>query len=131
MILVEEILLANHLNVEVWDQSRLIAADTTKVELYIRMKVDLIPSFFMNPQHYETVKKVFGPQIVFEHRMEKTFVKNHDISTTFHELLDSFKKNTLPYLSNPAFPRCLAISKHRDIENNHYKYRSFLQDTSS
>ena len=131
MILVEEILLANHLNVEVWDHSRLIAANTTKVELYVRMKVDLIPSFFMKPQHYETVKKVFGPQIFFEHRLEKTFVKNPEICTTFQELLDSFKKNTLPYLSNPAFSRSLALSKHRDIEKNHYKYRLFLQDTSS
>lgn len=128
MTLVEEIHLANHHTVEVWNQSRLIAADTTKVELYIRMRVDLTPSFFVKPEHYETVRKVFGTQIFFEHRMERAFVKNSEINITFQELLESFKKDTLPYLSGSAFPRRFAVFKHREIENNHYKYRLLLQD---
>ena len=41
MDLVKEMPLSNHLVVEVWDYSRPIATDTTKVELAIKIKVDV------------------------------------------------------------------------------------------
>jgi len=131
MELVEKIILPNHLTVEVWDKSRLIAADTVKVELYISMKVDLDPSYFIKHEHYNMVKKVFGPQIVFEHTMERAFVKNTEKEVTFQTLLESLKKDTFPYLSKPAFPRSFALSKYWDIEKNRYKYQSFFQDCDS
>ncbi len=130
MELVEVIPLPNDLTVEVWDQSRPIASDTSKVDIFFRMKVDLDPSYFINPEHYQLVKKVFGPQIFFEYRMERAFVNNREKDAAFQELLAAFKKNTLPYLSKPAFPRNLAISKHRDIEKNPYKYRLLFQNLS-
>jgi len=123
MELVEVIPLPNDLTVEVWDQSRPIASDTSKVDIFFRMKVDLDPSYFIKTEHYQRVKKVFGPQIFYEYRMERAFVNNREKDVTFRELLAAFKRDTLPYLSRPAFPRSLAISKHRDIEKNPYKYR--------
>jgi hypothetical protein len=128
MELVEKIILPNRLTVEVWDKSRFIAADTMKVELYISMKVDLDPSYFIKHEHYNMVKKVFGPQIVFEHTMERAFVKNSAREATLQTLLESFKKDTFPYLSKPAFPRSFSLSKYWDIEKNRYKYQSFFQD---
>jgi hypothetical protein len=130
MELVEVIPLPNDFAVEVWDQSRPIASNTSKVDIFFRMKVDLDPSYFIKPEHYQMVKKVFGPQIFFEYRMERAFVNNREKDAAFQELLTSFKKVTLPYLSRPAFPRSLAISKHRDIEKNPYKYRLLFQNLS-
>jgi hypothetical protein len=122
MKLVEEIPLPNHLTVEIWDKSRPIAADTTKVEIAIRMKVDLRPSYFMKPEYFELVKTVFGSQIFFEYTMERSFVNHREKDAVFQELLVSFKKDTLPYLSKPAFPRSFALSRYREIEKNRYKY---------
>jgi hypothetical protein len=68
MRLVEEIPLANGLKVEVWDKSISIAADTTKVELLIRSKVELRSSYFTKPEHFELVRKVLGPEIFFEYK---------------------------------------------------------------
>jgi len=130
MKLIEEISLPNDLTVEVWDRSRLIAADTAKVELYIRMKVDLHPSYFIRPEHYEMVKKVFGSQIFFEHRKERAFVNNREKSAVFQELLESFKKDSLPYLSKLSFPRSFSLSKYWDIEKNRYKYSLVSQNHS-
>ena len=127
MRLVEEISLPNHLTVEVWDKSRTIAVDTTKVEIFVRMKVELEPSYFIKPEHFELVKKIFGLEIFYEYKMERTFVNNCEKDVIFQELLELFKKDTLSYLSKPSFPRSFAMSKYWDIEKNHYKYQSSFQ----
>jgi len=131
MKLLEEISLANGLKVEVWDKSISIAADTIKVELLIRSKVELKPFYFTKPEHFELVRKVLGPEIFFEYKKERPFVNNKKKDVVFQELLDAFKKNSLPYLSKPIFPRNFALSKYWDIEKNRYKYRSYFDGKPS
>ncbi|MGZ3648246.1 MAG: hypothetical protein ACXU9G_04350 [Syntrophales bacterium] len=65
------------------------------------------------------------PEIFFEYKKERAFVRDRDKNVVFQELLDRFKKNSLPYLSRPSFPASFALSKHRNIEKNSYKYNSF------
>ncbi len=131
MILVEEIPMPNGLIVEIWDKSVSIAADTTKVALLIRIRVELQPSYFTKPDHYELVRKIMGPEIFFEQKRERAFVRDKEKDVVFQELLDNFKKTSLPYLSKSSFPRSFALSKYWDIEKNSYKYSSFLGDNSS
>ncbi|MGD1151973.1 MAG: hypothetical protein ABR911_03755 [Syntrophales bacterium] len=131
MILVEEIPMPNGLIVEIWDKSVSIAADTMKVALLIRIRVELRPSYFIKADHYELVRKIMGPEIFFEQKRERAFVRDKEKDVVFQELLDNFKKNSLPYLSRPSFPRSFALSKYWDIEKNSYKYSSFLGDNSS
>ena len=131
MKLIEEIPLANGLKVEVWDKSISIAADTTKVELFIRIKVELRSSYFTKPEHIELVRKVHGPEIFFEYKKERPFVNKKKKDEVFQELLDAFKKDSLPYLSKPIFPRNFALSKYWDIEKNRYKYRSYFDGKPS
>jgi hypothetical protein len=131
MKLIEEIPLANGLKVEVWDKSISIAADTAKVELLIRCKVELKPSYFTKPEHFELVGKVLGPEFFFEYKKERPFVNKKKKDEVFQELLDAFKKDSLPYLSKPIFPRNFALSKYWDIEKNRYKYRSYFDGKPS
>jgi hypothetical protein len=72
-----------------------------------------------------------GTEIFFEYKGERAFVKDSEKNTVFQQLLDNFKKNSLPYLSRPSFPASLALSKYRDIEKSSYKYNPFLRDGSS
>jgi hypothetical protein len=131
MILVEEMPMPNGLTVEAWNKSVSIAADITKVALLIRIRVELQPSYFTKPDHYELVRKIMGPEIFFEYKKERSFVRDKEKDVVFQELLDNFKKNSVPYLSRPSFPRSFALSKYRDIEKNSYKYSSFLGNDSS
>jgi len=124
MKLVEEIQLSNGLKVEVWDKSIAIAANTTRVELLIRSKVELKPSYFTKPEHFEHAIKVLGPEIFFEYKKERPFVDNKKREAVFQDLLAAFKKDSLPYLSKPIFPRNFALSKYWDIERNRYQYPS-------
>ncbi|MGA3206748.1 MAG: hypothetical protein ABSE05_02865 [Syntrophales bacterium] len=131
MALVEKIPMPNGLTVEVWDKSVSIAADITKVALLIRIRVELQPSYFTKPDHYGMVRRIMGPEILLEYKKERTFVRDREKDVVFQELLDNFKKTSLPYLSRPSFPASFALSKYWYIEKNSYKYSSFLGDKSS
>ncbi|HBH86346.1 MAG TPA: hypothetical protein DDY17_01920 [Syntrophaceae bacterium] len=122
---VEEILLPNGLKVEVWDTSLPIAGDTTKVELLIRIRVELQPSYFIKPEHFEIFRKIMGPEIVYEYSKKRAFVDNKEKDTVFRELIESFKKGSLPYLANPKFPQSFALSKYWDIEKNRHRLSIF------
>ena len=131
MKLAEQIPLPNGLIVEAWDKSIPIAADTMSVKLLIRSKVALQPSYFIKAEHFELVKNIFGPDIFFEYIKERSFVNNMEKDTVFQELLNSFKKDSLPYLSKATFPRDFALSKYWDIEKNRFKYHSYFGEKPS
>lgn len=127
MILVEDIALDNELRVEIWDASRAIAADTVKVEVLISVRIPLLAEYFDDPAHYDLVKKVHGAELRYEYRKERTFVHRGDREKVLTELVSDFKKGSLRYIGNAAFPRKLALSKLRDIMQHTYKYRHILQ----
>lgn len=123
MELYERTVLENGLVLEIWDESRKIAADTVKVALAARIKVDVKKEYFASPEHYQTVLKVFGPEIMFEQKKERTFVDMAERETVFTNLLAEFKESALKYISSPKFPAGFVISKLTDILRNPYKYR--------
>jgi hypothetical protein len=128
MRLIETIPLKNGLTVEIRDLSRLIAADTTKVELLFRVEVPLNLGDWACPAHYETVRKIFGDAPRFEYRAGRSFVRSAAIEAVSRELRDAFRRDSLAYLSRPDFPRRFAFSKYREIETNPYRYREFLKE---
>jgi hypothetical protein len=124
MKIYEQIPMSNGLTASVYDLSRQIAADTVKVELVARIPVTLRPDDFSEPSQYERTRAVFGEEIVFEHRRERSFVKTEQKEQVFSAMLETFKQASLPYLSHPQFRTRFAASKYRDILQNPYKYRS-------
>ena len=131
MTLVEEIPLTNGLTAEVWDNSRPIAQDTTKVELLVQVRIELKPSYFIKPEHFEIVRKIMGQEVIFEYKNERTFVNNKEKESVFQQLKDTFHKDSLPYISKTTFPKKFALSKYWDIEKNRYKFISFLDEKPS
>ena len=123
MKLYEQIAMPNGLTVEVHDLSRQIAADTVRVEMIIRIQVALSPDDFAEPSRFEQTRAVFGEDIVFEHRLERSFVTSAQKDDVFRTLLSTFKQASLPYLSSLNFRTRFAESKYREILQNPYKYR--------
>jgi hypothetical protein len=120
--IIENTTLANGLVLEVWDLSRPIAADTTKVELYVRVKIPFEPCHFDDPGHCDLTCRVFGREGVYEYRKERTFVNNAEREAVFAELLEGFRAGALPYLERPDFPRRFSRSRYREILQNPWKY---------
>lgn len=125
--LLEEIKLPNGLVMNIWDASRVIAADTTSVILIVTIKMELKPDYFLEADHYKLTTAVFGQEMLYEYRKERTFVKTWEVESVFRELLDTFKSDALPYLSRNTFPAQFARSKHREIISNPYRYRDYLE----
>ncbi len=123
MDLIKTIPLPNGLSLEVWDASRPIATDTVKVGLTIRIKIELKPAYFENPGQFETTRNIFGPELIFEYKKERTFVEKNSKKAVFSELLDEFKENSLDYISRPDFPSKFAKSKYLEIQKHPYKYQ--------
>jgi len=122
MKLYERIPLPNGLEAEVYDLSRPIAVDTTKVEMVIKIRVALRPEYFAATDHFEQTRKVFGPEICYEYRTGQSFVANEEKEAVFRALLESFRKDALPYLSGEKFPGRFSLSKFMDIVKHPYKY---------
>ena len=123
MNLIEKIPLPNGLVMEVWDRSRAIATDTTKVELLITVPVTMEQAYFSDPEHFRRVVEIFGPEIAYEYTKERTFVSTADSRQVFTDLLDDFRRDSLPYLSKDDFPRRFALSKLSEIHRHPHRYR--------
>lgn len=123
MNLVKEIPLPNGLVMQVWDRSRPISSDTAKVELYIMIPVTVRKGYFSNSEEFQRVVEVFGPKITYEYTKERTFINTPDRGEVFDELLEDFRRDSLPYLSRADFPARFALSKLREILRCPYKYR--------
>ena len=122
MTLIEEIRLPNGLVAEIWDDSRLIAADTTTVVLVVKIPVVLQEEYFEDPENCRKTAKVFGSPIVYEYRNERTFVHVGEREALFNEFLASFKKDVLPYVSKDHFPKRFVLSKYQEMIKDPWKY---------
>jgi len=122
MTLREEIRLPNGLVAEIWDGSRLIAADTASVVLVVKIPVVLKEEYFENPAACRKTAKVFGSPIVYEYRNERTFVAAGERESLFSEFLANFRKDVLPYVSKEHFPKRLSLSKYQEIMKDPWKY---------
>ncbi|HOO89183.1 MAG TPA: hypothetical protein PLA74_00030 [Syntrophales bacterium] len=131
MNLVEETVLSNNLTMQVWDRSRAIASDTTKVELRITIPIRVMQEYFTDLAHFQQVVAVFGPVVVYEYTKERTFVSTPDSGKVFHELLEDFQRDSLPYLSRTEFPARFSLSKLRDIRQHPYRYHDVLEKQTS
>ena len=125
MELIETTKLPNGLKLTIMDSSRRIAADTIKVELTFQVKIKVLESFFASPDDYQKVKNALGDELIYEHKMERSFVDDKDEESVRAELLTTFKKNSMTYLSSPNFAKKMALSQLRDIKLNPFKYKAY------
>ena len=125
MELIEVINLPNGLKLTITDSSRRIAADTTKVELTFQAKVEVLESYFTSPDDYFTVINALGNELTYEHKMERSFVYDKDEVSVRAALLDTFKDNSMSYLSSPNFAKKMALSQLKDIRLNPFKYQAY------
>ena len=122
MKLMEEILLPNGLKLNIFDRTQEIAAGTVKVEIAVKMDIDLKESFFATAIDYRQVKNIFGDNLVYEYKVERAYIQKESGSAVRGELLNTFRNNMLPYLGKEKFAQKYALSLLRDIQKNPYKY---------
>ena len=123
MDVVEEIKLANGLVAQIVDQSRLIAADTTRVAVAIVVPVPLKEEYFDSIEDFGLVKTAFGDPVLFSVTKERTFVDKENRESVFDEMVGDFKRDSLPYIERASFPSRFVLSKLSDIRKRPHRYR--------
>ena len=126
MELIEQIKLSNGLTLEIFDLSRAIAAKTVKVELSMQIKINLEKSYFATADDYDQVRNIFGEELAYDHKTERTIVTKENEDAVREELINTFKNNLLNYLSAANFSQKLALAMLRDIKKNPYKYHPHI-----
>lgn len=121
---IEAIDLPNGLVLTIYDLSRRIAADTVKVEVCFQIKIHVLESFFAEASDYLKLTGIFGEDLTYEHKLERSFVSDAEEASVRSELLTTFKKNSLNYLSSPNFAQKMTLSVLRDIRQNPFKYQA-------
>ncbi len=122
MVMCEQVRLPNGLVAEIWDGSRMIAADTASVVIVVKVPVEVKEEYFEDAAAFRKTENVFGSPIVFEYRNERTFVTAGEREAQFEEFLTNFRKDVLPYLSRDQFPKRFILSKHQEIVKDPWKY---------
>lgn len=117
--LIQAIVLDNHLNLEIWDLSRILAGDRWLVCLEARMDISLEMKYFDSlPEKeklFSVMEKIYGPEVPYRYKEEKHFVDQSEKDELVHEFIEMMKENLIPYLSHPDFSRRFIMSRLKEL----------------
>ena len=105
---IKSIELSNGLKLDFYDISRKLAGDRWYVGLIARIDIPLIDSLLTNQHlsHYsvEGIRNALGESVRFQQKRERHYIDKREKDDLLNDLMDSFIKRTLNYLSLPDFP---------------------------
>ena len=99
---------SNGLKLHFYDISRKLAGDRWYVGVIARIDIPLIDSLLTN-QHLsqynvEEIRNALGESVRFPQKRERHYIDEREKDDLLNDLMDSFIKRTLNYLSLPDFP---------------------------
>ena len=105
---IQTIELSNGLKLDFYDISRKLAGDRWYVGLIAQIDIPLIDSLLTN-QHLsqysvEEIRNMLGKSVRFQQKRERHYIDEREKDDLLNDLMDSFIKRTLNYLSLPDFP---------------------------
>lgn len=111
--------LSNGTTLHLVDASRPQTADRWIVALEARIDIAVdarhLPAQPGEGPTLAAVQRVLGAQVTYVSRMERVFVPVEDKERLLATFQDEFCRNTLPYLSRPAFPARFIIKQYEEI----------------
>jgi hypothetical protein len=104
---IKTIELSNGSKLDFYDISRKLAGDRWYVGLIARIDILLTDSLLTNQylSHYsvEEIRNVLGKSVRFQQKRERHYIDEREKDDLLNDLMDSFIKRTLNYLSLPDF----------------------------
>ncbi len=112
----KKIELVDQIVLDVWDTSRVAAGDRWFVRIEVSGDVSV------KKQHFDTTRdtdtsysealRLIGPTVRYEYKRERIFVDKKIKDEVFKELVATFEKDTLPYVSRPDFFKKFVLSRY-------------------
>jgi len=119
--------LENGQTLEIYDESRKIAADAYVVIMGIRMKINIQKNLFMAKEicdeTFADILEIVGKDILYEYKSERNMIMAKEKDQVFESQVDTFEKNMVPYISKPIFPEKMILKEYRERIEKKNKYK--------
>jgi hypothetical protein len=114
--IITETRLENGQTLVLFDHSRKISADAWVVIMRAAMEIKITPDLFKQEPltgiTYEQIRKTLGEKVIYEYRLERNFIMDHEKVAVLDSLVNTFMKNTGQYISKPGFAPKLVLKKY-------------------
>lgn len=115
---IRKIDLENGQTLVISDLSRKISDDACVVIMQAAMEINLEPALFegslLSGLTIEEIRDTLGEKIVYEYRLERNFILDHEKDGILNDLVDTFMKNMGRYISHPQFAPKLVLKQYKD-----------------
>jgi hypothetical protein len=99
--------LSNGLKLDFYDISRKLAGDRWYVGMIIKIDISINDLLITNQQlsnySVEEIRNALGDSVRFQQKKERHYIDEREKDALLQDLMDSFIKSTLDYLSHPDF----------------------------
>jgi uncharacterized Fe-S cluster-containing radical SAM superfamily protein len=118
--------LENNQTLVIHNESRGIAAEASVVLIVARMNIcvqkDLFVSEKITDTQFADIQGILGEFIVYEYKSERNMIMDHEKDQVFEDLVETFLKNMVQYISRPKFPGKLVLKEYRERIEKEKKY---------
>jgi len=117
--LIKSIPLDNGQVLNIYDASKNIAGDRWQVNLVARMfisvhEINTENNAVLPPA--DGIKQALGDTVEYEVKKQRNFIDDKEKKTVLTDLLDTFIKYSVPYLSHPEFAKRLIVKKYQEYK---------------
>ncbi|MCF8077260.1 MAG: hypothetical protein K9K63_18795 [Desulfotignum sp.] len=100
------------------DRSRKISADAYIVVMQATMEIKITPDLFasetLSGVTVDQIRDTLGETVIYEYRLERNFILNHEKDAVLASLVDTFMTNMEQYISHPRFAPKLVLKQYND-----------------
>jgi hypothetical protein len=100
------------------DRSRKISDDACVVIMQATMEIKITPDLFasepLSGVTVDQIRDTLGETVIYEYRLERNFILNHEKDEVLASLVDTFMKNMEQYISHPRFAPKLVLKQYND-----------------
>ncbi|MEX1314912.1 MAG: hypothetical protein AB1Z38_12085, partial [Desulfotignum sp.] len=115
---IRKIELENRQTLEIFDLSRKISADAYVVIMQATMEIKVDPDLFdeglLSGLTIDEIRGTLGEKVIYEYRLERNFILNHEKDQMLASLVDTFLKNMGQYIAHPRFASKLVLKQFKD-----------------
>ncbi|SDT87581.1 hypothetical protein [Desulfobacula phenolica] len=116
--IVREIELENNQTLVISDWSRKVSEDAyvviMKANMDIKIKKDLFSDEPLSEFKFEDILATLGGNAMYEYRVERNFIMDHEKDDVFDALVKTFLDNLGKYVANSKFPGKFILKAYKD-----------------
>ena len=100
------------------DLSRKISEDAhvvvMKASMEIKIEKDLFCDTPLSDFKFQDILEVLGDEAVYEYKMERNFILNHEKEAVFNHMVETYIKNLGQYVAKPGFPGKFVLKEYKN-----------------